>query len=188
MYPHLNYVEITSPSGRDYGLYRIMPTETIKSDGDNSITYTCEHVFATLLDDVIDGYMQFMVSSPSITRAFLTCKETPRWVLGQCDFNNYFEYSFENENGLLAPILSIPMPFNEAYEFTFDTTVYPWVLLNLKTVSDVVKAEIRWGKDMIEFNKISDPTNIVNYIIPKGSGEGVNQLDVARINSGKKVY
>lgn len=183
---HLNYVEITGSSGRDYGLYRIMPTETIKSEGEENITYTCEHVFATLLDDVIDGYMQFSgYPTPQVLQGILDLQETPRWVLGQCDFVKYFEYSFENENGLLAPILSIPMPFAEAYEFTFDTQAYPWKL-NLIKASDDVKAEIRWGKDMIEFNKVSDPTNIVNYLIPKGSGEGVNQLDIARVNSGKK--
>jgi len=183
---HLNYIEITSVSGRYYGLYRIMPTETIKNANDDSITYSCEHVFATLLDDVIDGYYQFSgYSTRQVLQGILDLQETKRWVLGQVDFNYYFEYSFENENGLLAPILSLPMPFNEAYEFTFDTQVYPWKL-NLIKASDDIKAEIRWGKDMIDFNKISDPTNIVNYLIPKGSGEGVNQLDIARYNSGKK--
>lgn len=183
---HLNYVEIISSSGRYYGLYRIMPTETIKGEKDNSIKYTCEHVFATLLDDVIDGYMQFNGNpTQQVLRGILNLQETPRWVLGQCDYTKYFEYSFENENGLLAPILSIPMPFNEAYEFTFDTQVYPWKL-NLIRSSSEVKAEIRWGKDMIDFNKVSDPTNIVNWLIPKGSGEGVNQLNIARYNGGKK--
>ena len=183
---HLNYIEITSVSGRYYGLYRIMPTETIKNANDDSITYSCEHVFATLLDDVINGYYQFSgYSTRQVLQGILDLQESKRWALGQVDFNYYFEYSFENENGLLAPILSLPMPFNEAYEFTFDTQVYPWKL-NLIKASDDIKAEIRWGKDMIDFNKISDPTNIVNYLIPKGSGEGVNQLDIARYNSGKK--
>lgn len=183
---HLNYIEITSSSGRYYGLYRIMPTETIKNANDDSITYSCEHVFATLLDDVIDGYYQFSgYSTRQVLQGILDLQESKRWALGQVDFNYYFEYSFENENGLLAPILSLPMPFNEAYEFTFDTQTYPWKL-NLIKASDDIKAEIRWGKDMIDFNKISDPTNIVNYLIPKGSGEGVNQLDIARYNSGKK--
>jgi phage minor structural protein len=181
---HLNYIEITSSTGRYYGLYRIMPTETIKSASDESVTYTCEHVLATLLDDVMDGYYQFSgYRTSQVLQGILDLQETKRWALGQVDFNYYFEYSFENENGLLAPILSLPMPFDEAYEFTFDTQVYPWKL-NLTRASDEVKAEIRWGKDMIEFNKVSDPTNIVNYLIPKGSGEGVNQLDIARVNSG----
>lgn len=50
--------------------------------------------------------------------------------------------------------------------------------------SNEIKAEIRWGKDMIDFNEVSDPTDIVNYIIPKGSGEGINQLTIEKVNGG----
>lgn len=183
---HLNFIDIMSDSGRYYGLYRIMPTRTQKSESSESITYTCEHVLSTLLDDVMDGYFQFSgYTTSDILQGILDLQETKRWVLGQVDFDKYFEYSFENENGLLAPILSIPKPFNEPYEFTFDTTVYPWTL-NLIRSSDDVKAEIRWGKDMKDFSEVSDPTDIVNYLIPKGSGEGVNQFNIARVNGGLK--
>lgn len=183
---HLNYIEIISPSGRNYGMYRIMPTETSKSSSDESITYKCEHVFSTLIDDVIDGYMQLTgYNTTQALQAILNLQEVKRWVLGQVDFNYTYEYAFENENGLLAPLLSIPKAFNEPYEFTFDTTVYPWVL-NLVKPSNVIKSEIRWGKDMRDFNEVSDPTDIVNYIIPKGSGEGINQLTIAKVNGGLK--
>ncbi|MPW26266.1 hypothetical protein GC105_10750 [Alkalibaculum sp. M08DMB] len=183
---HLNFIDITGDSGRYYGLYRIMPTSTTKNESTDSITYTCEHVLATLLDDVMDGYHQYTnYTTRQVLEYILSLQEAPHWVLGQVDFTRYFHYSFENENGLLAPLLSIPKPFNEAYEFTFDTQVYPWVL-NLKSVSDKVKSEIRWGKDMIDFSEVSDPTDIVNYIIPKGSGEGVNQVTIASVNGGLK--
>jgi phage minor structural protein len=181
---HMNYIDVCGASRRYYGLYRIMPTETRISASDNSITYQCEHVVSTLLDDVIDGYLQLSgMSTAQSLQALLDLQETANWVLGEVDFPNTYEYSFENENGLLAPILSIPKAFNEAYEFTYDTTSYPWVL-NLKTASNTVKSEIRWGKDMEDFNKASDPTEIVNYIIPKGVGEGRNQLTIARANGG----
>lgn len=180
---YFNYVEFIGASGRNYGLYRIMPKETRKSEG--VITYQCEHVLATLLDDVIDGYLQFAnYTTKDVIEALLDLQTTKNWVLGQCDFTRYFHYSFENENGLLAPLLSIPRPFDEPYLFTFDTTVYPWVL-NLVRPSDEVMAEIRWGKDMIDFNEVIDPTEIVNYIIPKGAGEGVNQLTIESVNGGK---
>jgi phage minor structural protein len=183
---HLNYIEAIGDSGRNYGLYRIMPTETVKNASNESITYSCEHVISTLLDDVMDGYFQFSgYSTSQVLQNILNLQETEHWVLGECDFSYFYEYSFENENGLLAPMLSIPIAFNMPYEFTYDTTVYPWVL-NLKAVSDDVKSEIRWGKDMLDFNNISDPTDIVNYLIPKGFGEGVNQLTIERVNSGLK--
>lgn len=183
---HLNYVNITSPTGRYYGLYRIMPTMTSKSESDDKITYTCQHVLSTLMDDVLDGYHQFTNQTTRyVLQALLDRQETKHWRLGDVDFTRYFHYSFENENGLLAPILSIPQPFNEPFEFTFDTTSYPWTL-NLKRVTDDVMAEIRWGKNMISFEEVSDPSSIVNYIIPKGSGEGVNQLTIADVNGGRR--
>jgi len=183
---HMNYIGITSKSDRYYGLYRIMPTETVRSSTEESTTYTLEHVLSTLLDDVMEGYHQLtgMTTVQSI-EYILSLQETKKWKLGQCDFVKYFEYSFENENGLLAPLLSIPKAFNEPYEFTFDTTVYPWVL-NLIRPSNEVKAEIRWTKDMISFDKVENPTDIVNYIIPKGAGEGVNMLTIESVNSGLK--
>lgn len=182
---HLNFIEITSPSGRYMGLYRIMPTETRKSIEADRITYRCEHVMATLLDDVMDGYHQYTnYTTTEVLQFILNLQEVKHWELGTVEFTRYFHYSFENENGLLAPILSIPKPFNEPYEFTFDTQVYPWKL-NLVRASDDVKAEIRWGKDMIDFEEVSDPTDIVNYIIPKGAGEGVNQLTIKDVNGGR---
>ncbi|HAM79637.1 MAG TPA: hypothetical protein DCO80_02375 [Ornithinibacillus sp.] len=182
---HLYYVDITSPTGRYYGLYRIMPTMTSKSESDDKITYTCHHVLSTLMDDVLDGYHQFTNQTTRyVLHALLDRQETKHWRLGDVDFTRYFHYAFENENGLLAPILSIPEPFNEPFEFTFDTTSYPWTL-NLKRAPDDVKAEIRWGKDMISFEEVSDPSSIVNYIIPKGSGEGVNRLTIADVNGGR---
>lgn len=183
---HFNYIDVTGDSGTYYGLYRIMPTETKFSVDTDNIIYTCEHVFSTLLDDVIDGYLQIGgIKTADTINALLALQTTSNWVLGKCDFERYFEYSFENENGLLAPLLSIPASFGEAYEFTFDTNVYPWVL-NLIRPSNVPQSEIRKYKDLAEFSKISDPSNIINYLIPKGAGEGVNQLSIASVNEGVK--
>ena len=181
---HMNYIEVISESGRNYGLYRIMPTQTVKNDSGDITTYSCEHVISTLLDDVIDGYMQLSgLSTTQALQAILNKQTAVNWVLGTVEFAHTYEYSFENENGLLAPLLSIPKAFNVGYEFSYDTSVYPWKL-SLLAVSDVVKSEIRWGKDMGSFDKASDPTDIVNYIIPKGVGEGTNQLTIKTVNGG----
>lgn len=183
---HLNFVEIIGPeTGRNYGLYRIMPTETSRAVETNRISYELEHVLATLLDDVIDGLLPALINQPTSVQLnrLLNMQTTKHWRLGQCDFTRLFQYSFENENGLLAPILSIPQPFDEPYEFTYNTQAYPWTL-NLVRPSDTVKAEIRWTKDMISFDEVSDPTEIVNYLIPKGNGDGVNQLTIESVNGG----
>lgn len=181
---HFNYVDVVGPSGRKYGLYRIIPTRTKKRQG--YVTYELEHVLATLLDDIIDGYVQYTnLTTDVVLRNILSLQEAKHWRLGDVDITRYFHYKFENENGLLAPILSVPKPFDEPYEFTFDTESYPWTLNLTRPVNDA-QAEIRWGKDMLDFDRFSDPTSIINHIIPKGAGEGVNQLTIADVNNGRR--
>lgn len=181
---HFYYIKVIGPSGRSYGLYRIMPTETRKAVSTNRIIYRLEHVFATLLDDVMEGYHQFTgFPTDEVIKRILDMQTVKHWVLKDSDFTRGFHYSFENENGLLAPILSIPQPFDEPYEFSYNTDVYPWEL-SLMRPSDDVRGEIRWGKNMVDFEEASDPTDIINYLIPKGDGEGVNQLNIKDVNGG----
>ncbi|MFD2923896.1 phage tail spike protein [Halobacillus naozhouensis] len=182
---HFNFVEVYGDeTGRYYGLYRIMPTETSRSDGGGSITYECEHVLATLLDSVMEGYHQYTnYTTTDVLEFILSLQDEAHWQLGTVDFTRYFHYKFENENGLLAPILSIPQPFDEPFEWTFDTENYPWTI-NLVRPNNSVKGEIRWGKNIQSFKDVSDPTEIVNWIIPRGYGEGVNQLTIKDVNGG----
>lgn len=182
---HYNFMDIYGESGRYYGKYRIVPTKTKKSENDNTITYELEHVLSTLLDDVIEGYLPALINQPTSIniQRILDLQTVKHWELGTCEFDFLFQYHFENENGLLAPLLSIPKPFTDPYEWTFDTQTYPFKL-NLVKASHEVKADIRWGRDMISFDEVSDPTEIVNYIIPKGAGEGVNQTNITSVNSG----
>jgi phage minor structural protein len=187
---HFNFVNVVSKTGRKYGKYRILPTETKKQD--NSIRYSCEHVIGTLWDDVLDtddtnGYVQFTnVNVRTVIETLLSFQTTKHWVLGKCDFENYLEsYGFENENNLFNPVFSIPEPLGVPYEFTYNTDVYPFEL-NLVAASNEVKSEYRWGKDILEFNKLVDPSDIVNILTPKGYGEGINMLTIKDVNDGKK--
>lgn len=183
---HFNYIEIISDSKRNYGLYRIVPTKTKKSINTDYIEYKCENVLAILLDDIMEGYHQYTnYNTREVLQFILDLQEVKNIKLGTVEFERRFHYSFENENGLLAPILSIPKPFKENYEFKLDTKSYPWTL-DLIESSNEVTSEIRWNKDMIDFEEVSDPTEIVNYIIPLGYGEGVNQLDISSVNNGKR--
>lgn len=181
---HFNYVHVVSKSGRDYGLYRIMPIQTKKHE--HYIRYECEHVFSTLLDTVMEGFTNYTnLTTRQVLQNLLAKQEERLWILGDCEFTRRFSYGFENENGLLAPVLSVPKPFSEPYEFQFDTSSLPWVL-HLRRASDEFRSEYRWTKDILEFEEYKDPTEIVNYIIPKGAGEGVNQLDIRKVNGGLK--
>ncbi|MEW5567391.1 phage tail spike protein [Rossellomorea marisflavi] len=181
---HFNLVSVSGKSGRDYGLYRIMPTQTKKHG--HYIRYECEHVLSTLMDTVMEGFTNYTnLTTRTVLENLLNQQDERLWVLGDCDFSRRFSYGFENENGLLAPVLSVPKPFSEPYEFQFDTTKFPWVLHLKKSTMDI-RSEYRWTKDILEFEEYVDPTEIVNYIIPKGAGEGVNQLDIRKVNGGRK--
>lgn len=69
------------------------------------------------------------------------------------------------------------------YEWSFDTQTYPWTL-NLVEPSNTPSAEIRFGKNLAEIEREVDPSNIVNRLYALGYGEGVNQLDISKVNGG----
>ena len=182
----LHYVEITDDNTGEYiGLFRIIPANTRKLATINEVQYSLEHVLATLLNDVLFKYHQ---RSNFTTRDnieyILSQQTTNHWQLGDCDITRYFHYKWENENGLLGPLFSIAEPFDEPYVWTWDTQSYPWTL-NLVTPSEAPTAEIRFGKNLAEIEREVDPSNIVNRLYALGAGEGVNQLDITRVNNGR---
>ena len=178
-----NYVEIFDGRER-IELFRIMSSAlTRNTKGD--IVYKCEHVLATLLDDVMFKYHQIGnidVGTAQVIRYILDQQLVKRWQLGQCDFDRKFEYKWENEN-LLAALLSVPQPFNEKYRWEFDTTGSIW-RINLKKLSTEFKADITYRKNMLEIKKTVDPTSIVTRLYCLGYGEGDNQLGIESVNNG----
>ena len=53
---HLQYVEIIDDDNEYIGLFRIMPTQTVVSENEQSVTYQCNHVLTTLMDSVMFKY------------------------------------------------------------------------------------------------------------------------------------
>lgn len=169
------------------GHFRIMPTETRRSNNKKTITYECEHVLSTLLDDVLFSYHQLSnYETVDVLQYILSQQETKRWRLGSCEFTRYFHYSWEHEN-LLSALFSVPKPFDEQYIWTWDTMVFPWVL-NLEVASNEVTGEVRYRKNLKGITKIEDPTGVITRIYPLGYGEGVNQLNITKINPTGKPY
>lgn len=84
---------------------------------------------------------------------------------------------------MLGALFSITEPFDEPYIWTWDTQEYPWTL-NLVKPETQPTAEVRFGKNLAEIEREVDPSNIVNRLYPLGYGEGVNQLDITRVNNG----
>lgn len=167
-------------------LFRIMPTTAVRNAGKQTITYQCEHVLATLIDDVLFQYHQIGnlgVYTRDVLSYILSKQTVQRWQLGEVAFSRQFEYSWENES-LLAALFSVPKPFTDEYMWTWDTSTYPWTLNLVKAPSEI-DAYIRYGVNMQGIEKEIDPRQMANRIYGLGFGEGVNQLTFADINDGK---
>ena len=178
-----NYVEIYDGKDR-IELFRIMSSELTRAE-QGTIIYQCEHVLATLLDDVMYQYHQIgggSIGTVQALRYILDRQLSPHWQLQQCDFDRRFEYKWENEN-LLAALFSVPKPFDEKYRWEFDTTGTIW-RISLKRLPTKFKADIMYRKNMLRIQKEVDPTTIVTRLYCLGYGEGDNQLDIRSVNGG----
>ena len=179
----LNYVEIFDGDER-IDLFRIIGEDLERSDGATRF-YNCEHVLATLLNDVLFQYHQCGgtgLRTAEVLNYILNRQTTRNWVLGSCDFERFFEYNWENST-LLAALFAVPECFDSDYLWTWDTTGYPWSL-SLVAPSDRLKSEIRYAKNMTEIRKSRDDTGLANRIYALGYGEGVNQLTISSVNNG----
>lgn len=179
----LNYVEIFDGDER-IDLFRIIGEDLERSDGATRF-YNCEHVLATLLNDVLFQYHQCGgtgVRTAEVLNYILNRQTARNWVLGSCDFERFFEYNWENST-LLAALFAVPECFDSDYLWTWDTTGYPWSL-SLVAPSDRLKSEIRYAKNMTEIRKSRDDTGLANRIYALGYGEGVNQLTISSVNNG----
>ncbi|MGH0778485.1 phage tail spike protein [Bacillus cereus] len=177
-------------NGKRIGMFRILPKETVKNENTKIVTYKCEHVLATLLSDVLFRYHQLSnFTTKDVLEYLLRQQETKHWRLGKCDFTRYFHYSWEHENTILGPLFSVPKPFDEPHAWTWDDSIenYPWTL-NLEKASNEITGEIRYKKNLKGIRKEEDPTDIITRIYPLGYGEGVNQLDITKVNPTKKEY
>ncbi|NOU63187.1 hypothetical protein GC096_03890 [Paenibacillus sp. LMG 31461] len=166
-------------------LFRIVPNTATRSNNGQTVTYQCEHVLATLLDDVMFLYHtigNLGVYTANVLTYILSKQTTERWQLGAIDFHRQFEYNWENEN-LLSALFSVPKPFDEEYQWSYDTTSYPWKI-NLMEPSQGVDVYIRYGTNMQGITKTVDPTGLCTRMYGLGYGEGVNQLTFSEINGG----
>lgn len=179
----LNYVEIFDGDER-IDLFRIIGEDLERGDGATRF-YNCEHVLATLLNDVLFQYHQCGgtgIRTAAVLNYILARQTTKNWVLGSCDFTRQFEYNWENST-LLSALFAVPECFDTDYLWEWDTTGYPWTL-SLVAPSEKLKSEIRYAKNMTNIKKTLDATGLANRIYALGYGEGVNQLTIAGVNGG----
>ena len=179
----LNFVEIYDGNER-IDLFRIIGEDLERADGATRF-YNCEHVLATLLNDVLFKYHQcggYGITTAAVLNYVLARQTTQHWKLGACDFSRNFEYNWENST-LLAALFAVPECFDSEYKWEWDTTVYPWTL-SLVSPTDELKSEIRYAKNMTSIVKTQDATALANRVYALGYGEGVNQLTIESVNNG----
>lgn len=178
-----NFVEIYDGEKR-IELFRLIGEDLSRST-EAAVVYQCEHVLATLMNDVLFKYHQIGnigVYTQTVIRYILDRQSVPYWQLAGCDFARQFEYKWENTN-LLAALFSVPNVFSESYMWTYDTTARPW-RISLIAVNSDVRGEIRYQKNMRQIRRTKDSSNLVTRVYPLGYGEGDNQLTIAEVNGG----
>ena len=180
---------------RSVGKYRISdePEEDIREIGAVHV-YSCDHVIAFLFDDSIDGYLEIGGTGVTTKQVlnYLLSLQTPddngirRWKLGRCEFEYQFQYSWENED-LCNAIFSVPKCFDDAYIWELDTASYPWTI-NLLKRETVPSCELRIRRNEKGIKRSRNRTNLCTRLYCYGSGEGVNQTNIRRVNPTGKNY
>lgn len=170
----------------DGELYRIMP-KTTSAEETGANTYKCEHVLATLLDNVMFGY-HVVGNIGYYTRKsieyVLSKQLTKNWVLGDCEFSHQFEYGWESEN-LLSALFSIATPFASPYIWVTDTKTYPWKIHLRRLNEGLPECYIMLRRNLLSYQSEETTEQICTRLYPLGYGEGVNQLGISDINNGK---
>lgn len=176
----------------DYGLYEIEKIEDKLSDKSESLV-TCSHVLSTLLVKNLKGQTQvggLFSSDPKVFNTrdvlefILNKQEIKYWQLGDCDFNFEYEYLFE-ESTLLSAIFATVAPIVAPSHWVWDTTTQPWTL-HLKKLepNTAEKCRFIYGKNIKDISRVTDISNLFTRIVPLGFGEGINQLNITKINNG----
>ncbi|WP_392454800.1 phage tail spike protein [Chryseomicrobium aureum] len=170
--------------GERIGRFVVNPKRTTKNLNTRQISFECEHVLSLLHNDILYQYHQISNFDTATVLSFLLeQQETNHWEVGTVSINRFFHYAWENEDSLLNAIMSVPKPFDVPYQWTWDDSVYPFKL-NLLQPSNVVKDVIVAGKNLKGIELKEDPSSLFTRIFPIGSGEGVNKVNISKINNG----
>lgn len=179
----LDFIEVFD-DGKRVELFIIVESRETFGNGVPVIQYDLFDALFLLNFSVMNDYHQLVnTTTRGALNYVLNQQAVPDWKLGDCVFSRGFSYSWENENGLMNPLFSIPHEFGEDYEFVRDTTSYPFTI-HLRRPKTTVSARVRQGYNMKGFEIQKIGKNIVNSIIPKGNAEGINTVDIKRLNGG----
>lgn len=166
--------------------YRIIDLLDVK----NATGYkqaSCEHVLATLADDVM--FQDHVVGNSGqdteyVINYILSHQTVRRWVLRRCDFHYFYEYGWSSEN-LLNALFSVVKPFTDQYKFETNTSVYPYEL-SLIRLDTTAKPDfyIFERLNFLEEQRKEESGEVFTRLYGLGAGEGVNQVTISEVNNG----
>ena len=146
--------------------------------------YELESAECTLLDDMLIGCHELGgtgLDTRWVLEYILARQTTPRWVLGRCDFTDYYQYNFE-DTPLLEAIMSLGEVLTEDYAIQFDASGEPWTV-NLVRLGSAPTRTLVYGRNVSAIRRTVDG-RVATRLVGRGYGEGDNQMTVAGVNGG----
>ena len=171
----------------DLGFFRFVQIPREEHAPRGQVSYVLHSGECTLLDSMLSGWHELGgtgVSTRMVLEYILrhqSASSAAYWVLGDCEFEDYYQYNFEDVT-LLEAIMSMGEVLLEPYEFVFDTTVTPWTM-HLRKVPEEAYCSLVYRRNMTAIRR-SITGGVVTRLYGRGYGEGDNQLTIAGVNGG----
>jgi phage minor structural protein len=172
----------------DLGFFRFVQIPREEHAPRGQVSYVLHSGECSLLDSMLSGWHEIGGTDMS-TRMVLeyilrhqSMSSAAHWVLGDCEFEDYYQYNFEDVT-LLEAIMSLGEVLLEPYEFVFDTTVRPWTM-HLRKVEESAYCSLVYRRNMTAIRR-SITGGVVTRLHGRGYGEGDNQLTIASVNDGR---
>ena len=191
------------------GKYRIVDEPEVEITARGAfIRYECEHVIAFLMDDVIDGFLELGSRAPDqiysigevipplgpwsdmetkkVIEKLLDRQTIKRWQLGECVYQEYHTYTWENTT-LLSALFFVHTVLKTKAHWTYNTSTYPWTI-NLVKQTYAPSCAIRRKRNMQAFKRARDSKDLCTRLYCRGNGEGANQVNISSVTTTGKNY
>lgn len=172
---------------RRVDLFRIVKKQTVNIAGKKYYRFDCEHVWATLQDPKLSVILYGSAGTETAIGEVLAEQINADWQLGTCDFDKEYLYKWQPGASLLKALREIPERFKCSYQWTFDTSSYPWTL-NLVEPPTEVTAYIDYAKNLKSIMKSEDATQIFTRLYAYGAMAGEDQVDISEPNPTGEEY
>lgn len=172
---------------KDLGFYRFAQLPRGEHTPLGRTAYSLQSAECTLLDDLLDGWHEIGGTefSTRMVLEYILARQSAegarRWVLGDCEFEDFYQYNFQDVT-LLEAIMSLGEVLLEPHEFVFDTTAEPWTM-HLRRAEEAAHCSLTYGRNATAIRR-SITGGVVTRLYGRGYGEGDNQLTIAGVNGG----